>query len=258
MTPEESSRHPVPPEQLDGYRRFQEKAKTRHPQNWYEYPQVKHTIYLDNGGLGPAVRVTVPYRLVVWDVDEQQVRRKDDLASHEGQFEVLHVPPGQQKYADYHVDTTFYPAYRLELMAPRIVDLQGNDAPDAFTDAGEKFRSVEVDNTANWEQLRISVWDQALPASSAIALAGSVTRGHGGTVVVPVVTTATSRAGAPISWNTVVWLMNAAALPPWIGPFTVLTGSTVGLSLGNLPGGDYTLVVSAGETNSRLPFTVPP
>ena len=70
---EESQRHAMPPIASEAHWRFRAKASTRDPLDFTAYPTQRYSIYVDNGGLGPAVRVSIPYTLTVWDVDEQNV-----------------------------------------------------------------------------------------------------------------------------------------------------------------------------------------
>ena len=73
---------------------------------------------LYNLGRGPAVRVTVPYTLEVYDVIEDNSETFSDRA--EGEFQIVHTPPLSGNQSLTYIDVTFFPKYRLQLHLDRV------------------------------------------------------------------------------------------------------------------------------------------
>jgi len=74
---------------------------------------------LYNLGRGPAVRVTVPYTLEVYDVIEDNSETFSDRV--EGEFQIVHTPPLSWNQSLTYIDVTFFPKYRLQLHLDRVL-----------------------------------------------------------------------------------------------------------------------------------------
>lgn len=71
-----------------------------------------------NLGRGPAVRVTVPYTLDVYDVIEDNSETFSDKV--EGEFQIVHTPPLSLNQSLTYIDVTYFPKYRLQLHLDRV------------------------------------------------------------------------------------------------------------------------------------------
>ena len=251
LPPDEAMRTATPPAQLPAQSIFFNKALERDPQDWPQYPKQKYSLVVDNGGLGPAVRVTVPYTLTVWDIDQHGTRRKDETASHGGTFEALHVGPSLQKRTSHVVETTYFPAFKLELGTPSIVGLGGTDESERWTDAGNPFRFVDLDNNAMWTGLRTTSWIPSRPASVDVHLVSE--QRQQGTVVLTVVATPKSATGAAIPWTLEAWVTGGTGA---FGPYLVVSGTPREIRVGQLPPGSYTIIANAQQASGQIQVTV--
>jgi hypothetical protein len=255
LLPDDQSRKTLlPPEQQAAVERFRLKAMRRDPADWQSYPSQKHSVWVDNGGLGPAVRVTIPYDLTVYDVDDDGIRRLDDLATHHGTFEIIHIAAGAQRYSDYVIDTTYYPFYRLELAEPVIIGLDGKDCSSRFTDAGLRFRELEIDNVPVWDAWRRIVWGPSKPSSVELVF-HALPRRETQTVVVPVTASAKAANGTVIAWSMTIMLTSPEGSV--MGPFQVQSGLPAELRIGASSAGEYVLNVWAQQAQATARVIVP-
>ena len=218
------------------------------------YPTQRHRILVDNGGLGPAVSVRIPYNLTVFDIDELGTSRVDDLASQSGEFVVLHVPAGAQKISDLILDTTYFPSFKLELGAPVVLGLDSVDYSKNWTDAGSEFRTVEVHNKELWDSLRSAIWIPSRPTQLDLRITGAARREQS-TLVLPLMAAVKNVRGEIIPQLVSVWVISGPDLT--LGPFSLTSGAPQELRLGSAPSGVYEVLANVQSLVQKESIVIP-
>lgn len=256
VTPQDNDTTPIPESQLPGHLYWLREAFTRDSQDWSRYPKQKHWLVVDNVGTGPAVRVSVRYKVTAYDVDAQTPptwRPDPTNGTHEGVFEVLHVNAGAQKYAPIHIDTTYFPAYKIEWFPPEIRGLDNLDYSAQWTDLGAAVRVVEKNNRETWDSLRSTSWAASRASSITVTVNGVQPTARG--LSMNVLATASSAHGAVSSKPIQVFVTDNASVA--LGPFYVFSGNPLDVDLPRLASGAYLVTASADGVSASTSLHVP-
>ena len=105
-----------------------------------------------NIGEGPALKVVVPYRLRVLDFTSDGSESQTDCEA--GEFEILHVLPGNWGGSRTYLNVSYYPKWAVELVVDklRVVGVDNQDVEGGVAATTEEKK--EGNNHQVWEFLR--------------------------------------------------------------------------------------------------------
>jgi hypothetical protein len=105
-----------------------------------------------NIGEGAALKVVVPYRLRVSDFTSDGSESETECP--EGEFEIVHVLPGNWAGSRTYLNVTYYPKWAVELLVDklRVVGVDNRDVQGSVAATTEERK--EGNNHAVWELMR--------------------------------------------------------------------------------------------------------
>jgi len=198
--------------------------------------------------------VRVPYTLTIYHVDEDDATTRFDREI-KGDFNVFHVPPGQQRRSALIIDATYYPRFTLDLGDPEVIGIGGRSFPHGWTDLGEEYRRTELNNDEMWKLFRRLVWEPSRPAAVEVAVTAAVRR-EPGAIVVPLVVQGTNSSGSNVSGTAQVTVFGNGN-QVWLTGYQAQSGVGTELRLPLIAAGNYAVQAQMGSVTAFCPLTIP-